>query len=142
MAHFVNDDKQNIFRLPVIWNYLTDTSSGPLNQAKFQKYDQLMQACLNLGAYCILDIHSYARYNPTGTDGAVIGQGGPPTSDLVNTWTQLAKFYAGQDRVIMAIMNEPHDLDVTLWSQTVQACVNAIRQAGATKQMILLPGEF
>ncbi|KAL6716080.1 hypothetical protein ACLMJK_005646 [Lecanora helva] len=140
MAHFVNDDKQNIFRLPVEWDYVTDTSGGPLNQAKFQKYDQLMQACLQFGAYCILDIHSYARYNLDGTNGAVVGQGGPPISDLVNTWTQLAKFYASQEKVVMAIMNEPHDLDVNIWSQTVQQCVTAIRQAGATSQMILLPG--
>ena len=126
MAHFVNDDNQNVFRLPVIWNYLTDTSGDPLNQAKPQKYDQLMQACLKLGAHCIVDVHSYARYNPTGTDGAVVGQGGPPTSDLAKTWTQLAKYYANQDRIIMAIMNEPHNFEVNIWSQTVQACVTAI----------------
>ena len=141
MAHFVNDDKQNIFRLPVLWNYLTETSGGPLNVPKFAKYDQLMQACLKLGAYCILDVHSYARYSVDGTDGPVVGQGGPPIDDLVNLWTQLAKKYAGQQKVIMGIMNEPHDLDVNIWSKAVQACVTAIRNAGATEQMLLLPGK-
>lgn len=38
-------------------------------------------------------------------------------------------------------MNEPHDIpDITTWGQTVQAAVTAIRNAGATSQMILLPG--
>ena len=37
-------------------------------------------------------------------------------------------------------MNEPHDLNMTLWAQSVQAAVTAIRSAGATDQMILLPG--
>jgi endoglucanase len=37
-------------------------------------------------------------------------------------------------------MNEPHDLDINEWATTVQACVTAIRQAGATSQIILLPG--
>ena len=38
-------------------------------------------------------------------------------------------------------MNEPHDIpDITLWAQSVQAAVTAIRQAGATSQLILLPG--
>jgi endoglucanase len=37
-------------------------------------------------------------------------------------------------------MNEPHDVDITLWAATVQEAVTAIRKAGATTQMILLPG--
>ncbi len=37
-------------------------------------------------------------------------------------------------------MNEPHDLDVPTWATSVQAAVTAIRNAGASAQMILLPG--
>jgi endoglucanase len=38
-------------------------------------------------------------------------------------------------------MNEPHDLpSVALWIPVVQAAVNAIRAAGATTQLILMPG--
>ena len=38
-------------------------------------------------------------------------------------------------------MNEPHDLpNNSLWPPAVQAAVNAIRQAGATSQNILIPG--
>ncbi len=37
-------------------------------------------------------------------------------------------------------MNEPHDLDIKVWASTCQKAVTAIREAGATKQMILLPG--
>jgi endoglucanase len=37
-------------------------------------------------------------------------------------------------------MNEPHDLDIVLWTTSVQEAVTAIRKAGATTQMILLPG--
>lgn len=38
-------------------------------------------------------------------------------------------------------MNEPHDVpDINAWATTVQAAVTAIRQAGATSQIILLPG--
>jgi hypothetical protein len=38
------------------------------------------------------------------------------------------------------LVNEPHDLDVTLWAGTVQAAIDAIRAAGATSQTILIPG--
>jgi endoglucanase len=38
-------------------------------------------------------------------------------------------------------MNEPHNIpDMAIWAATVQAAVTAIRQAGATTQLILLPG--
>ena len=38
-------------------------------------------------------------------------------------------------------MNEPHDIpDMKLWAESFQAAVTAIRAAGATTQMILLPG--
>lgn len=38
-------------------------------------------------------------------------------------------------------MNEPHDLpSIAPWVQAVQAAVNAIRQAGAKSQIILIPG--
>lgn len=38
-------------------------------------------------------------------------------------------------------MNEPHDIpDINAWATSSQAAVTAIRNAGATTQMILIPG--
>jgi endoglucanase len=37
-------------------------------------------------------------------------------------------------------MNEPHDLDVPTWVNSVQLAVNAVRKAGATQNFMLLPG--
>lgn len=37
-------------------------------------------------------------------------------------------------------MNEPHDVDITEWADSVQAAVTAIRNAGATSNICLLPG--
>ncbi|KFZ11572.1 hypothetical protein V502_07494 [Pseudogymnoascus sp. VKM F-4520 (FW-2644)] len=136
MSHFVNDDKMNIFRLPVGWQFLVDSPGAQLNSGNFARYDSLVQACLSTGASCIIDIHNYARWN-----GAIVGQGGPSNDQLANTWSQLASKYASKSQIIFGIMNEPHDVpSITTWAATVQACVTAIRQAGATSQMILLPG--
>lgn len=64
MTHFVEDDKFNIFRLPVGWQFLTDNvATGTLDQGYFSKYNTLVQACLATGAHCIIDIHNYARWN-------------------------------------------------------------------------------
>jgi endoglucanase len=70
----------------------------------------------------------------------IIGQGSPSDQRFISLWTQLAKHYATQQKIIFGIMNEPHDLDMTSWARTAQAAVKAIRIAGATSQLILLPG--
>lgn len=83
----------------------------------------------------MIDIHNFARWN-----GGIIGQGGPTDDQFVGLWTQLASKYAANSKVVFELMNEPHDLDINIWAQTCQKVVNAIREAGATSQMILLPG--
>ncbi|KAH8811858.1 glycoside hydrolase family 5 protein [Xylogone sp. PMI_703] len=136
MQHFYRDDHLNIFRLPVAWQYLVNNQlGGTLNSQNLANYDQLVQGCLATGAHCIIDIHNYARWN-----GQVIGQGGPTNDQFASLWSQLAKKYASTSNVIFGVMNEPHDLTVSTWAASVQAAVTAIRQAGATSQLILLPG--
>ena len=136
MQHFANDDGLNVFRIPVGWQYLVNGQlSGPLDSAFFADFDSVMQACLATGAHCIIDLHNYARW-----DGGIIGQGGPSNDDFVSVWYQLAQVYAGQSNVIYGLMNEPHDLDISTWADTLQAAVTGIRNAGATSQLILLPG--
>ncbi|KAK0101824.1 hypothetical protein ONS95_006974 [Cadophora gregata] len=110
--------------------------SGTLDVANASKYDLLVKACLATGAHCAIDIHNYARF-----EGKIIGQGGPSNAEFANLWSQIAKKYANESKVVFGIMNEPHDIpDMKLWAESVQAAVTAIRAAGATTQMILLPG--
>jgi len=151
--HFVNDDKLNAFRLPVSWQYLINQFDGgilgtnALNQNNFATYDSLVSGCLNSGAsLCIIDLHNYARFN-----GKIIGQDGPSAAQFASIWSQLASKYASQSRVAFGLMNEPHDeacnspnggvINISGWAATLQTAVNAIRQAGATTQLIVLPGK-
>ncbi|TPX15807.1 uncharacterized protein E0L32_000141 [Thyridium curvatum] len=122
MQHFARDDGMNML-------------GGTLDQTNTGKYDQLVQACLATGAYCVIDIHNYARW-----DNQIIGQGGPSNEQFVSLWTQLASKYASQQKIVFGIMNEPHDVpDINKWADTVQAVVTAIRGV-AKSQMILIPG--
>ncbi|MCJ1398197.1 Endoglucanase EG-II [Xylographa trunciseda] len=137
MAHFTSADGFNLYRLPVGWQYLVNNVlGGPLDPTSFADYDKLVQACLATGSHCLIDIHNYARWN-----GAIIGQGGPTNEQFAGLWGQLAAKYASESKILFGIMNEPHDLpDINLWATSVQAAVTAIRTAGATSQIILLPG--
>ncbi|KAI1097484.1 glycoside hydrolase family 5 protein [Jackrogersella minutella] len=136
MQHFVRDDGINMLRLPISWQFLVNNElGGNLDGTNLAKYDQLMQACLATGVHCIIDIHNFARWN-----GGIIGQGGPTDDQFVSLWKQLATKYAASQNIVFELMNEPHDLDVGTWANTCQKTVTAIREAGATTQMILLPG--
>jgi len=104
MQHFVKEGF-NIFRLAVGWAYLTGGSAtGTLNSANLAKFDEIVTACLNTGAYCIVDVHTYARFN-----GRIIGQGGPSNSVFASLWTSIANHYKSNSKIIFDIMNEPHD---------------------------------
>ncbi|KAG2146314.1 glycoside hydrolase family 5 protein [Suillus clintonianus] len=137
MQHFVTDHGYNVFRLPVGWQYLTsDQMTGVLDANQFANYDMLVSDCLSTGAHCVIDIHNYARYN-----GQIIGQGGPSNEIFAELWSNIASYYVNETKVIFGLMNEPHDIpNITTWAETVQAAVTGIREAGATTQMILLPG--
>ncbi|KAF2236668.1 glycoside hydrolase family 5 protein [Viridothelium virens] len=133
--HFVSEGL-NAFRLPVGWQFLVNNNlGGTLDSNNLAQYDGLVQSCLSVAQLCIVDIHNYARYN-----GAIIGQGGPTNAQFASLWSQLAKKYASQPKIAFGVMNEPHDTNIAEWAVSVQAAVTAIRNAGASSQIILLPG--
>lgn len=128
----------NIFRIPFAWQLMTPSVGSSIDEGFFSRYDATVQSALSASTapYVILDLHNYARFN-----NAIVGQGGPENEDLASLWSQIAAKYADNDKIIFGIMNEPHDLNsVETWVDTVQVVVNAIREAGATSQYILLPG--
>ncbi|VDB99573.1 unnamed protein product [Peniophora sp. CBMAI 1063] len=134
-THFASEGA-NLFRIPFAWTEMTGTPGGNINETFFSEYDSTVQSALSSGSgvYVIVDVHNYARFN-----GGIIGQGGPTNDQFNSLWTQLAKKYAGNSRIIFGIMNEPHDVDVNSWVSSVQSVVNAIRAAGADN-FLLLPG--
>ncbi|KAL3427666.1 endoglucanase iii [Phlyctema vagabunda] len=137
MKHFATKDKFNVFRLPVCWQYLVAGKRGAaLDATAIGVYDQLVGACLGTGAYCIIDVHNYARW-----ENKVIGQSEVTRNEFASLWYNIAAKYKGEAKVIFGVMNEPHDVgDINDWALTVQYAVNSIRSAGAEQQMILLPG--
>lgn len=91
-------------RLPVGWQYLVnnDSSSKSLDAAFFAQYDKLVQAVTAKGAYAIIDIHNYGRWNS-----GVIGVDGPSNADFARLWSLLAAKYADNDKVMFGELREP-----------------------------------
>ncbi|GBE77813.1 Manganese dependent endoglucanase Eg5A [Sparassis crispa] len=134
-AHF-SSEGANLYRIPFAWQLMTPTLGGAINESFFEQYDTTVQYALNSStdSYIIVDLHNYARW-----DGGIIAQGGPTNEQYASIWTQLAEKYGTNDRLIFGLMNEPHDLDIPTWVDSVQYVVSAIRGTGATNYL-LLPG--
>jgi endoglucanase len=78
---------------------MTPTLGGSINQTFFQgEYNPTVQAALATGAYVIVDLHNYARWN-----GQIIGQGGPTNAQFASIWTQLTSYYGSNPKVIVSI---------------------------------------
>lgn len=72
-------------------------------RASSAKLDNQVQTALKAssGTYVILDLHNYARFESKQVGTEV------PAADFANLWSQLAKKYAGEARIIFGLMNEP-----------------------------------
>jgi len=135
-AHFASQGV-NIFRIPFAWQLMTPTVGGDIDEGWFSKYNATVQAARtsSTNPYVIVDVHNYARWN-----GGIVNQGGPSNDQFADFWGKVAGQFKDDDHIIFGVMNEPHDLDVPTWTQSVQAAINAIRSAGANSQYILMPG--
>ncbi|QSQ17674.1 glycoside hydrolase family 5 protein [Myxococcus landrumensis] len=140
----------NLIRLPISWERLQHTLLGPLDTA----YSNGMMNYINLataqGFTLVLDLHNYNRYATGAFDGAgnqtsnyvqrVIGDGTLTVGHLADVWTKLANLVKTNPRVILGLMNEPHDLPMTstTWFSGIQTVINAVRATGST-QLLLVP---
>ncbi|KAH7081957.1 glycoside hydrolase superfamily [Paraphoma chrysanthemicola] len=130
-----------LIRIPVGWNYLQPNKfpTNALDPTIMGHLDELVQHITfnqKRKVYVVIDIHNYARYNKV-----IVGQekARPFNYDLGVLWQLLAEHYKNNSQVMFGLMNEPHDLDIKIWAQTVQFVINQIRQV-TTAQYILVPG--
>lgn len=128
------DGGMNIFRVPFLMERMAQgTMTATIDATYLASYKKVIDFITAAGAHAVLDAHNYGRY-----DGTVFTS----TSDFGTFWTNLATEFAGNDNVIFDCNNEFHDEPTsTIFAELDQACVTAIRGAGATSQYIFVEGK-
>ena len=124
----------NIVRFPVLWERIQPQLNGELNAAEIGRIDEFIRQATAGGTQVILDPHNYARYRDE-----LIGSGAVPNAAFADLWRRLSLRYKGNPRVILGLMNEPHDMPTVQWVSAANAAIAAIRAAGAGN-LILVPG--
>ena len=117
------------FRLPVKWERLQPTASGPLDDAKVAEVKAVADLAQQLGARLILDLHNYG-----GRDGRKLGGDGLPVSALGDFWGRFATALGRHPAIVgFDLMNEPNGLkDFPSWPRSAQSAIDAIRKVDTT----------
>ncbi|TGO20974.1 hypothetical protein BPAE_0251g00070 [Botrytis paeoniae] len=127
------DGGMNIFRVPFLLERMAQSSiTASLDATYLASYKEVIDYITAAGASAVMEAHNYGRY-----DSAIITS----TSDFGAFWGKLATEFADNSKVIFDCNNEFHDEPTdTIYAELNQACVTAIRGAGATSQYIFVEG--
>ena len=122
-----------VIRMPFQLERLAPNPGGPLDQSQVAALQQVVSEAAAKGMDVILDPHNYGV-----AWGNEIGAG---TSDnqFANFWGEMASAFKGDSNVIFGLMNEPNQQTPSQWAAADNAAIAAIRQAGATQE-VLVPG--
>ncbi|KAK4183401.1 glycoside hydrolase [Podospora australis] len=141
-THFIFPDNQaiqtligqgyNTFRVGFAMERLAQNGiTGSFDAGYLRNFSASINFITNAGAYAVLDPHNYGRYF-----GDIITN----TNDFKTFWTNLAKQFVNNPRVIFDTNNEYHTMSQDLVLQLNQAAIDGIRAAGATSQYIWVEG--
>lgn len=119
--------KVDNIRLPFLWQKVQLTLRGSLNAPYIQEMDRIVnRTTVMYGMTIQLDMHNYDRLN-----GAIIGEAGSPSADdFADVWSKIATRYLNNPLVVIGLMNEPHDVDVSTLVSVQGTAASAIRAAG------------
>lgn len=124
----------NTFRIAFLMERLippANTLRGSFNAAYLSGLKDIANYVASKGGYAVLDPHNFGRYN-----GGIITD-----SDSFGVFCgNLAKEFKSNSRIIFDTNNEYHTMPQELVFDLNQKCINAIRAAGATDQLILVEG--
>ncbi|RPB03390.1 glycoside hydrolase, partial [Choiromyces venosus 120613-1] len=124
----------NTFRITFLMERLTPPAqglAGTMDATYLAALKNIATYVTGKGAYAIIDPHNYGRYN-----GEIITD----TTAFGKWCGNLANEFKSDSNIIFDTNNEYHDMDQTLVFNLNQACINGIRAAGATSQLILVEG--
>lgn len=140
----------NVIRLPISWERIQHVRGGAFDRTYSGYVTNFIATATAQGFYIVLDLHNYNRYADGAFNSAgaqlssftirTMGDGVLTIADLSDVWTRLMALVGTNPKVILNLMNEPHDFPMvsTVWFAGVQTVINAIRATGST-QLILVP---
>lgn len=129
-AYFLHKGMKS-FRLPFRWEKLEPKLGGDFNPYEFSRLRETVQDLTKEGAWVILDLHNYARY-----DDVKFGEG-VTKEQFASTWRRLATEFSSNPKILFGLMNEPYDISNSVWIDAANAAIAAIRTQGARNYILV-----
>ncbi len=120
----------DVIRLPINLHFMTDGEPNyTIDPLFFYFLDQIVDWCEELELHLILDNHTFDVDSSTATDIDTV---------LTPVWTQMAEHYKGRSAYLYyEVLNEPHGISDSRWSQIQQQVVAAIRAVDPTRTIVV-----
>lgn len=126
----------DVIRLPFLWERVQKSQYAALDQTELSRIDEIVNYAASKGLKVVIDAHGYGK-----GFGSLIGSGSTSDGAFADFWGKMAGHYASNPNVVFGLMNEPNQQNATTWLKSANAAIGAIRQAGATNQ-VLVPGTY
>lgn len=124
----------NTFRVGFKWERMQPSANGDFDATYFGRLDAIVTYATSKGATVILNPHNFARYY-----GETVGSSKVPSSVFADFWRRMSSKYKGNAKVMLNLVNEPHDINTEQWVAAANAAISAIRNEGANN-VIVIPG--
>jgi hypothetical protein len=132
-----------LVRLPFRWERIQPRLGEPLEAAELQRLKDAVQRARQANLGVILVVQNFgAYYLHDGTRGVrrTIGSAEVTEAHFVELWLRLSREFRDEPTVLgYGLMNEPFGMGAPVWEAQSQVAVNAIRDNGDAK-VILVPG--
>ncbi len=139
----------SVIRFLFSWEGMQSVLNGPIPaattgayRAYYDAYRRIVDDATSKGIRVIVEPWQTNTHGGAGGArwrGQLVGSASVPVSAFADFWAKMATLFAGNPRVSFGLVNEPNSMSTMQWWTAAQAAVTAIRQAGATQQ-ILVPG--
>lgn len=124
----------NTFRIAFLWERIQPKLMQGLDHAELARLARTVNTLARRGAWVILDLHNYARY-----EGKTIGSQDVTLEAFADVWKRLAATFKHNPKVLFGIMNEPYEMPTETWVDAANAALVAIRATRA-RNIVLVPG--
>ncbi|GAA0780090.1 glycoside hydrolase family 5 protein [Roseibium denhamense] len=128
------DQGMNVVRLPFRWARLQRVPGMPLDEQELARLKASVDLIRANGMSIVLDPHDFGYY-----EDRQIGSQDFPARFFADFWVRLAIEFSDQDDVAFGLMNEPYDIQNSVWLAAANQAIAGIRATGA-ENLILVPG--
>jgi endoglucanase len=137
--YYLGQKKMNVVRLNITWEWIQPRLNENLDPIACSIIERQMERIFAMEGYIIIELHNYGRRNVNGVSQIIGESSSLKSEDFSNVWEKIAQRWGSNQKVIFALMNEPHDQNTEVLVAVSNAAIASIRRTGSNN-LIMISG--